>query len=291
MLKRSPSLLPRLPPHKDEFDAAEALINACRKSGDLPLDICGEDDKRIADNVEDIDPAPKKKAAGVFNYVQAAEEYYTPFSFWEDLDFYVQMGVEKSDIRKLFSPTCAPFCLPIANLGGWADLNVRAGFMRRFAENEAEGKQCVLLVFTDLDPGGLNISNFLRANLEELARAVGWSPNNLIIDRFGLDRDFVERHALRWIENLKTAKGEYPLDDEQHPDHEKKYVQDYLRECGARKVEANALLKVATLAKSLCRQAILKYLPAHAVRRYHAKLKPVRAEMRRELDRLLVRKR
>src|SRR5215813_5015004 len=37
---------------KDEIDSAQALINACRKSGDLPLDICSEDDKRIAENVE-----------------------------------------------------------------------------------------------------------------------------------------------------------------------------------------------------------------------------------------------
>jgi hypothetical protein len=137
----------------------------------------------------------------------------------------------------------------------WADLNVRAGNMRRFKAKEAEGKRCVLLAFTDLDPGGLNISNFLRSNLEELARAVGWSPDNLIIDRFGLDDDFVEREQLTWIENLVTGKGEYPLDDRRHPDHHKDYVQSYLRKYGARKVESDALLKVPELGRELCRQA------------------------------------
>ena len=338
MLEHSPSLLPRLPPHrpsaatkaayqnkvaafcavilerqsrldfavgsrgwayilegeryidKDEIDAAQDLVNACRKSGDLPLDICAEDNKRVAENVEKIDPDPEEMAADISDYVQTAEHHYTPFSFWDDLDTYVQVGVEKSNVKNLFARTCSGLYVPIANLGGWADLNVRAGFMRRFAEKEAEGKQCVLLVFTDLDPGGLNINNFLRSNLEELAHAVRWSPDNLIIERFGLDYDFIEREQLTWIDNLATSKGEYPLDDRRHPDHCKDYVQSYLHKFGARKVEADALLKVPELGRELCRQAILKYVPATAPRPYHAKLKPVRAEMRRALDRLLLSK-
>src|SRR5262245_17286146 len=44
---------------KDEIDAAQDLINVCRKNGDLPLDICSEDDKRAAENVEDLDPDPQ----------------------------------------------------------------------------------------------------------------------------------------------------------------------------------------------------------------------------------------
>jgi hypothetical protein len=80
-------------------------------------------------------------------------------------------------------------------------VNVRAGYMQRFVEKEAEGKRCVLLAFTDHDPGGLHINKFLRSNLEELARAVGWSPDNLIIERFGLDYDFIEREQLTWIDN------------------------------------------------------------------------------------------
>jgi hypothetical protein len=272
---------------KDEIDAAQDLINACRKNGDLPLDICSEDDKRAAEHLEEIDPDPQERAAEIFDYVQTVEASYTPFSFWDDLDYYVQMGTEKSNTKNLFGKVCAGFHVPIANIGGWADLNVRAGFMQRFKEKETEGKQCVLLAFTDLDPGGLNIGKFLRSNLEDMARSVRWSPNNLIIERFGLDYDFVERNGLTWINNLTTAKGEYPLNDRRHPDHKKPYVQDYLRQYGARKVESDALLKVPELGRELCRQAILKYVPASAPRRYLKKLKPVREELRRELDRLL----
>jgi hypothetical protein len=274
---------------KDEIDAAQDLINTCRKSGDLPLDICSEDDKRAAENLEDIDPDPQERAADIFDYVETAEASYTPFSFWDDddLDYYVQMGVEKSNIKNLFAKPCAEFYVPIANLGGWADLNVRVGLMRRFKQKEAEGKQCVLLYCGDFDPGGLHIDKFLRSNLEDMARAVRWSPDNLIIKRFGLNYDFIERNGLTWINNLATSKGEYPLNDKRHPDHYKDYVQDYLRQYGVRKVEADALLKVPELGRKLCRQAILKYVPASAPRRYLNKLKPLREELRCELDHLL----
>jgi hypothetical protein len=51
------------------------------------------------------------------------------------------------------------------------------------------------------------------------------------------------------------------------------------------RIRARALHSRAVTA--LRHQAILKYVPACAPRRYHTKLKPVRAEMRRALDRLL----
>jgi hypothetical protein len=278
--------------NKDEIDAAQKLINDCRKSGDLPLDICSEDGKRAAENLEKIHSDPQEKAAIIFDYVQHAENHYTPFSFWDDQSTYIQVAVEKSNLKNLFSKICGEFCIPIANIGGWGDLNVRANLMRRFKEKEAENKKIVLLYCGDFDPGGLHISEFLRSNLNDLSRSdVKWSPDNLIIDRFGLSYDFIERHGLVWIDNLATTNGEYPLDDKRHPDHFKPYVQNYLREYGVRKVEADALLKRPEIGRELCRQAILKYVPANAPRRYQKKLKPVRVELRRELDRLLRRER
>ena len=113
--------------------------------------------------------------------------------------------------------------------------------MERFAEWEADGKQCVLLYCGDHDPGGLHISDFLRANLQDLEKSVGWSPRNLIIDRFGLDFDFTEANGLTWIDNLETSSGR-SLADPKHPDHKKPYVQSYLKRFGERKVEANALV-------------------------------------------------
>ena len=67
-------------------------------------------------------------------------------------------------------------------------------------------------------------------------------------------------------------------------------MQDYLHAYGVRKVESDALLKRPEEGRELCRQAILKYVPASALSRYRKKLKPARADLRRELDRLLSRR-
>jgi hypothetical protein len=275
---------------KSEIDAAQRLINDCRKSGALPLDFCSEDEKRAAANVETIDRGgPKHCARELLDYIETAERHYHPFSFWDDLDVYVQMAVEKSDVKNLFEDVCAEFNVPIANFGGWVDLNARADFMLRFREKEAEGKRCVLLYFGDFDPGGLHISDWLRSNFNDLAVAVGWSPHKLKIERFGLDAETIARLKLVWIDNLMTGSKtiKVPLDDPRHPDHLKPYVQEYLESYGARKVEANALLRNPEAGRRLCRQAIRRYVPANAVRRYQAKLVPVRNELRREIDRLL----
>src|SRR5262249_47821811 len=154
----------------------------------------------------------------------------------------------------------AEFHIPITNISGWNDINSRAAIMKRFAFWEKRGKKCVLLHCGDHDPGGLHISEFLRSNMEELADAVGWRPDNLIIERFGLNADFIEEQGLTWIDNLETGSGGR-LDDPRHPDHGKSYVQSYLARFGARKVEANALVVRPEAGRELCRQAILRHVP------------------------------
>ena len=268
---------------KGEFDECERLITRCRKSGDLPLDICAEDGKRAAEGIEWIDENDiEEEVDSVIWRMGNAHLFYRPISFWDGLNVYVEVAVEKSDLKSLFSRITNQLHIVIQNVGGWADLNVRAGMMRRFRRWEAEGKQCALLYFGDHDPGGLHISDFLRANFEELERAVGWSPRYLIIDRFGLDYNFIERNGLTWIENLATGSGK-SLADPKHPDHFKAYVQTYLRRFGARKVEANALVARPEAGRELCRQAILRYVPGNAIAKYEARLAALREELRQAL--------
>jgi len=274
---------------KGEFDDAERLIARCRKDGDLPIDICAEDNKRAADGVEKLDSSDlEAEANAIIEYVREAHQYYTPISFWDDLDVYVEMAVEKSDLKSLFSRVSQQFHMVIQNIGGWADLNVRASMMRRFQKWEAKGKRCVLLYCGDHDPGGLQISDFLHANLAELERAVGWSPRNLVIDRFGLDYDFITANGLTWIDNLETSSGK-SLADSRHPDHLKPYVQSYLKRFGARKVEANALVARPESGRELCHQSILRYVPEDALMRYRARLNRIRRELRDAVARRLAR--
>jgi hypothetical protein len=139
----------------------------------------------------------------------------------------------------------------------------------------------------------LNISNFIRSNFNDLSKAVGgWTPDKLIIERFGLNLDFIMEQNLTWIDNLETSSGER-LDDPDHHDHDMAYVQDYLRkychkdENGkweGRKVEANALVVRPEAARRLCREALAKYIDQEALDDYEAELEERREELRRKIE-------
>lgn len=249
---------------KGDFDTAQNLISECRKTGELPLDIVAEDDAREFANLEVLsDTTPEAEALAILEYTKTAHQNYCPVSFWDFQTCYVEMLVEKIDLKSLFRGICATYHIPLANGRGNADINSRARMMRRFARWEREGKQPVLLYAGDHDPAGLRISDFLRRNLEDLSQAVGWRPDNLIIDRFGLNADFIREHGLTWIDNLETGSGAR-LDDPRHADHRKSYVQGYLAEFGARKVEANALVTRPEAGRELCLAAIRRYVDTGA---------------------------
>ena len=272
---------------KADFDACFRLINDCRKGGILPLDICSEDDKRQFENLEDItDESPKEFAAAYIHGLADVPRLYCPRSFWEDKEYFVQMVCEKIDLKELFKSVCAPFRIPIANAGGWGNLWVRARMMQRFKFWEERGKTCVLLYCGDFDPGGVLMSNTLMSNMADMKLCVGWDPCNVVIDRFGLNLDFIEANGLSWVDNLITSSGK-SLDDPKHPDYDKPYVQKWLREIGVRKVEANALVVNPAAGRDLCLQAITKYVDADVVAKYESGLDLVRNEVRQELQRLV----
>jgi hypothetical protein len=263
---------------KGEFDSAEKLISVCRKDGHLPIDICGIDNGRPTANLRYIDrTSAEEEAEDIIARAMAAHRSYNPISLWENQEYYVEMAVEKMGIYSLFEKPTGEFDVPLINI---------SAMMRRYAYWEARGKKCVLRPFVDHDPGGLRIAEFLRKNLADLSDAVGWSPDNLIIDRFGLNPDLVRRHRLTWIDNLETSSGER-LDDPNHHDRNKEYVQSYIKKFGVRKVEANALVVCPEAARELCRQAILKYVSQPAIERYRRRLAAAQRKVRVEVQRLI----
>ena len=46
-------------------------------------------------------------------------------SFWNFQEVYIQVVVEKIDLKTLFGPVCADYHVPIMNSRGWSDLNLR----------------------------------------------------------------------------------------------------------------------------------------------------------------------
>lgn len=248
---------------KSGLDTAQNLINDARKSGDLPLDICSEDAKREWRNVERIDEGnPADEADVIKESVEQWISRYRPRSFWADKKYFIQMVVEKIDLRELFLPVCKRWHVPVANGGGWSDINMRGELAKRFSENLAPGQIPVVLYCGDFDPVGLQISENLRENIKQLSVATGWWNEELVVDRFGLSHGFIEQHEITWIDNLQTSsKGAInDLSDPRHKHHRQAHVQDYIRQYGARKVEANALVTRSQAGRDLCEAAILKYM-------------------------------
>ena len=241
-------------------------------------DICGEDGARQATLTKPTRRTPEEHARWVQEeMVPYLLDSYQPFDLWERLGVYVEMVVEKIDLKSLFGPVCEEYCVPLTNVRGWADLNSRAALMERMKKREAEGKRCVLRICVDHDPGGLRIAEKFRNDLADLSKAVGWDPAELEIVRFGLNADFIEAHGLTWIDNLETGSGE-SLADPLHADHDKAYVQDYIRKFGARKGEANALLRRPEAGRGLCRGAIESYVRKSDLDRHSRRLKRARRE-------------
>jgi len=118
---------------KSEFDAAESLINYCRKKGLLPLDICAEDQARAFHCDEKVDDTDIDDEAE--SIVSSALEWwndYTGISFWKNQEYYVQMLVEKVDLLSLFELICREYRIRIGNAKGWSDVNQRADLMLKF---------------------------------------------------------------------------------------------------------------------------------------------------------------
>jgi hypothetical protein len=266
---------------KGEFDAAEKLITECRKNGLLPLDFTAEDKARAADNLEsrDIDD-PMRYAEGLAQKLLNWNSY-CPISFWDFQKVYIEAVVEKIDLKSLFSSICKPLHVPIMNAKGWSDINLRAGLMRRFREHERKGRRPILLYCGDHDPPGLKMSNTFLDNLRDLEGAVGWPPDNLIMDRFGLNYDFIEEHNLPWIDGLQTGSGK-DLGDPNHKQHDAS-VQNYIAKYGKRKVESNALVVQPEAGRQLCRDAIMKYLDPKRIARYKEVLAQKREEVKKYL--------
>src|SRR4030088_848191 len=59
------------------LDAAQTLVNDCRKSGSLPLDICSEDDRRAGDGVEILDGDIDEEVDYILRSLDRAHLHYT----------------------------------------------------------------------------------------------------------------------------------------------------------------------------------------------------------------------
>lgn len=262
--------------NKDQFDKCENAINRCRKEGLLPVNFIAEEDARMFDGVEiPSGGTVEDTLKWMLRDVLDGSRYFKP-DWWQDEEYYIQVVVEKIDLKTLFTPVCEQYKIPIANGRGWQSILQRADYSRRFKEAEDAGLKCVLLYAKDFDPDGGRIADTIRKNLADLKNIywedeqVGYDPSDLIIDVFGLEYDFIMQNKYTWIDNLITGGG-IDLSNPKHRNHKLPYVQQYLKKYGARKCESNALVTTPEIGRKLCEDTIIKYLGGNAPQRFKAK--------------------
>ena len=146
----------------------ENVINTCRKKGFLPIDFVAEEEGRQFSGVEQEErETPLEWLRGYVEAPLICHQWYTP-DWWAGEEYYIQMLVEKIDLKTLFKPVCEKYHIPIATSKGWSSMLQRAVYAKRFAEAESKHMTCVLLYCGDHDPDGLRISDFIRSNLEDI---------------------------------------------------------------------------------------------------------------------------
>ncbi|MBA7557139.1 hypothetical protein ES705_49875 [subsurface metagenome] len=235
-----------------------------------------EDESHEVEGQSDESESVENYVEGQYNMWQTAGEYYADswmsydgISFWEDKDCYLQLLVEKVDLKSLFKGICNKYKIPIANLHGWGSLEQKAVMAENFRRAEEEGKEPVLLVCCDFDPPGLYISEVLEDWFKKYSTFTGWEPANLIVERIGLAYNFIQDNHLTWVDNLLTASGK----DMSSPHHEfyKKniyHVREYIAKYGVRKCEANAIVVVPELGRKMLQDFIDKWLGEDAYKDY-----------------------
>jgi hypothetical protein len=274
--------------NKSQFGKVEDAINRCRREGLLPVDFVAEEDARAFTGIEKpSDGDTMDTLRWMLKDVLDGSRYFTP-NWWEGEEYYIQVVVEKIDLKTLFEPICKKYKMPIANAKGWSSILQRAEYCRRFKEAELQGLKCVLLYCGDHDPDGLRISETIRENLKQISQVTwgdgmeGYDPKDLIIDRFGLNYDFILSNKYTWIDNLITGSGKN-LASPVHPNFKLPYVQEYLKTVGERKCEANAIVTTPELAQNLIKDKIEEYLGTDSLERFERKRQAVEDEYEENL--------
>ena len=276
---------------KSDFDKAQLDINKLRRNGDIPNGFFAGDVSRSFVCIEGAadDENVEEYAESIIEDIKYSHLYYKPFSKWEHQKYFIQMLVEKADLVSLFEKLCKQFSIPLTSGKGWSGIGQRKQIIHKFKQYESEGKIPVLLYCGDFDPKGLEISKAMRKNLDDLEGATGWNTQNLIIDRFGLNYDFIKEAELTWIDNLETSSKNKinDLSDPKHRDHHQEYVQTYLKRYGARKCEANALVTAPEMGRKLCLDSILKYLDQDILDNYWEETRAEQFKVRKLIPGLL----
>jgi len=254
---------------KGEFARFEKLLTDMRKAGELDPNVIEADVSRIATTVHDYE-ASSYEPEGFARYavdqikpeLESWANSFHEIGYWDNLDYYVEMIVEKKDLLQIFQDTANRHKVRITNGKGDTDIHSRLAILERFRDHSYEGRRPILLAIGDHDPKGLDIVTGLKRTLMSCVNLKGleWDDPDFDVVNIGLTADQINEMGLMKIPNLETGGGK-DLADRKHADHYKPYVQDYINTHGVWKVEANALVSNPDGAIQLFEDALSEFIP------------------------------
>jgi len=114
--------------NKNQFNKVEESINKCIKLGLLPIDFVADEDARKFDGIEIPDKDhPLTDLKYWLNHTLDCENHYS-VDWWKGEKYYIQVVVEKIDLKTLFSPITEKYHIPIATSRGWGSILQRGDF-------------------------------------------------------------------------------------------------------------------------------------------------------------------
>lgn len=280
---------------KGEFSRFESLLTDMRKAGELDPDVIEPDASRIATEVHDYEAdwqSPEERAQYAVNQIapelQSWANSFYEYGYWDDLDYYVEMIVEKKDLVQIFGDAAKRLRVRITNGKGDTDIHSRLAVLKRFRDHHNEGRKCILLAIGDHDPKGLNIVDGLKRTFMSCVNLKGldWYDPEFDVVNIGLTEQQIDDLGLMKIPNLETGGGK-DLSSPRHKDHHKPYVQDYIEQFGVWKCEANALVSNPEQAVGIFTDAVEQYIPSDHLSNMRVKNAPGKEAVRAEIENLM----
>ena len=118
---------------------------------------------------------------------------------------------------------------------------------------------------------------------EDLSRAVGWSADNLVITRFGLNEDFIDRARPRRGSTIWKRRAANSSTMSSTPTTTRPMCRTTSASSACGSARPTPWWSSPKSAAHLCRDAILEHIPADAVERYQRKLTRVRNQLRQAM--------
>lgn len=214
---------------KGEFDRFEQLLTDMRKCGELDPDVIEPDASRVATTVYDFEASnvtPEEQAQyaidDIADNLRLWARGFHEVGYWDGLDYYVEMIVEKKDLVQIFRDTADRYNVRITNGKGDTDIHTRLAMLKRFRDHSYDGRRCILLAIGDHDPKGLHIVEGLHRTFMSCCNIKGldWDDPDFEVVNIGLTEAQIDELDLMKIANLETGGGR-DLSDPRHPDHYK----------------------------------------------------------------------